>query len=347
MIIVADDLVRHWSADESRAQLEKLKDAGTIDFVWHLGDIGYIDDELAHNPTGVCTGSGWFSTMNCYEKTYNGYMNWIQNVTAQVPYMVTVGNHESECHDAACVMDTSFGEPLRNFSAYNHRWRMPSSSSGGVLSMWYSFNYGPAHFVSINTETDFKGAAEEDIGDSGLKKLPAGHFAPKGAYIQWLEQDLQRASQERHLRPWIIVGGHRPLDDITDSPGGQEISALLQKYGVSMYLAGHLHSYARLPSMCGVIASDGESDQRCIQEIVVGGAGCDEMADTASPETPLRGWREAPVFTTKRTSTGVLNISPSALHFRLLDSADGSLLDEVYVKKSAAGGSQPTTALLV
>jgi len=29
-----------------------------------------------------------------------------------------------------------------NFSAYNHRFRMPADESSGTLNMWYSFNYG-------------------------------------------------------------------------------------------------------------------------------------------------------------------------------------------------------------
>lgn len=28
---------------------------------------------------------------------------------------------------------------------------MPSAESGGVMNMWYSFNYKNVHFVNINT----------------------------------------------------------------------------------------------------------------------------------------------------------------------------------------------------
>jgi len=48
------------------------------------------------------------------------------------------GNHESECHDPACVVNPrKLGLPLSNFTAYNARWKMPSQESGGVASMWY------------------------------------------------------------------------------------------------------------------------------------------------------------------------------------------------------------------
>ena len=83
-----------------------------------------------------------------YEQTYNGYMNWFQNVSATMPYMVTPGNHESECHSPACVINhKEYGLPLSNFSAFNHRWSMPSVESGGHQhsNMWYSFNFGTVH----------------------------------------------------------------------------------------------------------------------------------------------------------------------------------------------------------
>lgn len=50
---------------------------------------------------------------------------------------------------------------LSNFTAYNARFRMPSPESNGTLNMWHSFNYGPVHFISIDTETGFEGAPEE------------------------------------------------------------------------------------------------------------------------------------------------------------------------------------------
>jgi hypothetical protein len=71
-----------------------------------------------------------------YEDVYNGYMNWMQNITALKPYMVLPGNHEAECKSELCLnMTAQYGLPLSNFSAYNARFRMPAEESGeiGVL----------------------------------------------------------------------------------------------------------------------------------------------------------------------------------------------------------------------
>ena len=93
-----------------------------------MGDIGYVDDSYAHHLLG-------FS----YESAYNGYMNWLQNVTARMPYMVSPGNHESECHSPACAVELGkYGHHLNNFTAFNARWKMPSQESNGRANsnMW-------------------------------------------------------------------------------------------------------------------------------------------------------------------------------------------------------------------
>merc|ERR1711871_1652267 len=78
MVVSVAGLAKDWSATFTREVLEDLKNNGSIDFVWHLGDIGYADDSFAHSPIGFT-----------YEKDYNGYMNWMQNITSKLPYMVS------------------------------------------------------------------------------------------------------------------------------------------------------------------------------------------------------------------------------------------------------------------
>lgn len=117
------------------------------------------------------------------------------------------------------------------------------------------------HFVSINTETDFDGAAENEKGDSGI--FPAGHFAADGAYLSWLEADLKKASQDPSIH-WMFAGGHRPFTDFNST----QVDALFVKYNVSLYFAGHSHSYSRY---------DASQHSGVTTHITVGGAGCDEM----------------------------------------------------------------------
>eukprot|EP01062_Namystynia_karyoxenos_P037882 TRINITY_DN27551_c0_g1_i1.p1 TRINITY_DN27551_c0_g1~~TRINITY_DN27551_c0_g1_i1.p1 ORF type:complete len:468 (+),score=153.79 TRINITY_DN27551_c0_g1_i1:85-1404(+) len=306
MSIVAHGLERNWSAEPSRRTMEILKDSGAIDWVWHVGDIAYADDAFSHKGCIV---------RNCYEDVYNGFMNWMQNVSAVMPYMVTVGNHESECHGALCMADPYVKKALGNFSAYNHRFHMPSATSGGRASMWYSFDYGPVHFVGINTETDFPGAGEENKGDGGATKC--GHFGADGEYMAWLEQDLQRASASGR---WVVAGGHRPWKRCKSLGGACE---LMQKYNVSMYFAGHGHSYAR--GQAGALAT-----------VMVGGAGCDEKDNIQLDETSELEWAHARAsggFMTNVTATGVLTASPTQLKWRLIEGATQKVIDTITISR--------------
>ncbi|CAN0133740.1 unnamed protein product, partial [Laminaria digitata] len=70
-------------------------------------------------------------------------------------------------------------------------------------------------------------------------------------------QDLARAQQERDVRPWVIVAGHRPVyaresagRDGRISFGSSErvrlaFEPLLDKYEVDVYLSGHVHTFER------------------------------------------------------------------------------------------------------
>jgi hypothetical protein len=362
MIITVAGLKKHWSAVPTRRRLAQLQTDKEIDFVWHLGDIGYIDDSFAHDPLHFV-----------YESAYNGYMNWLQPLSSAMPYMVAPGNHESECHIAQCQIHfEKYGDKLNNFTAFNARWHMPHTTSGGALNMWYSFNYGLMHFVSINSETDFPSAEERSHGDAS--DFPAGSFGAKGEYMRWLEEDLRKANASRGVRPWIIAGGHRPC--CGDVPG---VAQLFEKYGVVMYFAGHTHSYWRskptfsdmreqpdLPAIPRATHfSPAGTGRSATTYVTAGGAGCDEMtwvnktsdqrrsAELGVPQMDalqdfdasglcLRRRPGAPVASgsgnpkevvrSGRLASGVLTVyNRTALRWRLLASTDGSILDEVYV----------------
>ena len=151
---------------------------------------------------------------------------------------------------------------------------MPGSESGGVGNFWYSFDYGLAHFVAIDGETDFPYSPEYPfVADvDGAKRLPkenetyitdSGPFGYiKGNYTenesyeqwQWLKKDLEAV--DRKKTPWIIAMSHRPMYSSEVSSYEEDLrnafEGLLLEYNVDMYLAGHIHWYERLyPLMKG------------------------------------------------------------------------------------------------
>lgn len=111
---------------------------------------------------------------------------------------------------------------------------MPYKESYFPDAMQYSIDYKSLHLVSFATEVFFEGS-EAQIETS----------------LNWLDQDLKRATQNREKRPWIIVMGHRPLYcSITSNEdcawkaerlrfGGNHtrgLETLLTKYQVDLYL---------------------------------------------------------------------------------------------------------------
>jgi hypothetical protein len=126
------------------------------------------------------------------------------------------------------------GRHLSNFTAFNTRFNMPSAQSGGSregTNMWYSFNMGPAHIVSMNTETDFSGAEEETTGDAGIPYLKAGGFGVGTEYLDWLDADLAAATADPATK-WIVVGGHRPF---ASAHIEETFKPIFDKYRVHMY----------------------------------------------------------------------------------------------------------------
>ena len=159
----------------------------------------------------------------------------------------------------------------RNFTAFSHRFRMPGKESSGKGNFWYapqlsrftvrvtdhvspfrySFDYGLAHFVSFNTETDFYDSGEAMLPADPTKSSP-GSSGPFGyingsskvnanyEQIQWMQNDL--ASVNRTKTPWIFAFGHRPMYSGSGSAMQQAqanaFEDLFLQYGVDLHLAG-------------------------------------------------------------------------------------------------------------
>jgi acid phosphatase type 7 len=305
-------------AVETRTALESIKKE--VEFVWHVGDLSYADDAFLHYPLHFK-----------YEEIYDNWMNWIENISDSMAYMVAPGNHESECHSPECLLHSSRRKALQNFSAYEARWSMPSQHSGGNTNMWYSFNLGLAHYITIDTETDFPGAAEEHHGDSGV--LPAGGFGRPGEFLQWLEQDLKEANANRKVRPWIFVGGHRPIYTNSGTVGvlQKTFEDLMLKYNVDIYFTGHKHHATRSWPIGhnGTVTGHSYMNPEGLVHLVAGGAGCDEYHKPKNHSLPPQLATEVDYL-----ATGVLTIyNSTTLHFDLIQSSDLKVVDSFTMVK--------------
>ena len=146
---------------------------------------------------------------------------------------------------------------------------MPGAETGGRSNFWYSYDFGLAHFIALDGETDFVNSPEypffRDV--TGNETLPAENetyvtdAGPFGridnddwknnkAYeqYQWLEKDL--ASVDRAKTPWIIAMSHRPMCSSEVSSYQKAVrnawEELMLEAGVDVYYAGHIHWYERI-----------------------------------------------------------------------------------------------------
>lgn len=264
-----------WYSEDTMSYIKKEVNTGEIDLIVHAGDVGYADDAFLHKGCMI---------KSCYESTWDKYMDLVEEWTSKIPYMTAPGNHEADCHDADCLHSPIKQQKLSNFSAYNTRFRMPSTESGSnALNMHYSFNYKNIHFIAIDSETGYPNAP-----------LEHKYFFPCGGFqeqLKWLENDLIIANANRAKQPWIFAYGHRPIyqGNNTDVNLQIAIEDLLYKYNVDIYFTGHVHSYERTwPTYKGeVLSTDPKTayiNPLSTIYLILGGAGNDEMSDANIPE---------------------------------------------------------------
>eukprot|EP00162_Nutomonas_longa_P010408 comp19905_c0_seq1/m.38702 comp19905_c0_seq1/g.38702 ORF comp19905_c0_seq1/g.38702 comp19905_c0_seq1/m.38702 type:complete len:532 (-) comp19905_c0_seq1:52-1647(-) len=185
-------------SDNTVYQMTMHRMQGDTDVILHIGDISYAD-------------------MNEYLD--DDFMRKVEPFAAYIPYMTIPGNHEA----------------FFEFSAYKNRWPMPLANPN---DLYYSFNYGPVHFVMMNTEMN--------------NDMP-GMFPPGSPQYNWLLADLETAAANRATQPWIVVLSHRPFycmritRDCTDIAARFRswVEPLFLKYKVDLAVGAHRHIYER------------------------------------------------------------------------------------------------------
>jgi hypothetical protein len=199
--------------------------------------------------------------------------------------MVSPGNHEANCLNKASDLCMPGQE---NFTGYINHWRMPSdvatqaSNNPGIGNMWYSYDHGMVHFVSIDTETDIPNAPDSDY--------PAGPFAPSGQQTAWLAADL--AAVNRTVTPWVVVFGHRPFYSSGSicQPCQDAFESIFDEYSVDLVMNGHFHVFERNAPIGkgGVIDPNGLDDPSAPWYIVNGLGGHYAGLDSFSKIEPYQ-----------------------------------------------------------
>jgi hypothetical protein len=104
---------------------------------------------------------------------------------------------------------------------------------GSGDNMFYSWNAGPIHFLSCDSET----------------MIDTANFSPK--QLEWMVKDLKRVN--RKLTPWVAANFHRPMYcQDNDSTCGRQSTVLKTEAEriffdneVNAVISGHVHAYER------------------------------------------------------------------------------------------------------
>ncbi|XP_076463658.1 acid phosphatase type 7-like isoform X2 [Babylonia areolata] len=291
---------------QSLPRLQLEAEQGMYDAVLHIGDFAY-DMNVDNGRVG------------------DEFLRQIEPIAANLPYMTCPGNHEMKY----------------NFSNYKHRFVMPGDELGE--KMFYSFNMGPAHIISLSTEYYFF--------------IYYGIVQPIEQY-RWLEKDLIEANkpENRAKRPWIITMGHRPMycsnkngDDCTRHESiirtgipfihWLGLEPLYQKYGVDLALWAHEHSYERLWPVFDRKVYNGSVKEPYTNpgapvHIITGSAGCQEIHDNFTKNTAeWSAFRSDDYGYTRMT----IHNSTHLYMEQVSDNKDGKILDSLWIKKAKHG----------
>eukprot|EP00940_MAST-03C_sp_MAST-3C-sp2_P000549 g549.t1 len=223
------------------------------------------------------------------EFVWDSFFNGVESYASKIPYMTCPGN-EDHAYD---------------FVGYLKRFRMPGSTDTNC-SWFYSFDYSHVHVVSISTEYISR--------------------EPGSDQYAFLESDLRAVN--RSVTPFVVMIGHRPLycssNDYYDcnmwGPRAREsLEPLLSRYGVDLYICGHVHSYERtFPVLNGTRVANGTI------HVMVGGAGAG-LSHAWSHERPA--WSASRVID---YAVGVVDIPDArTLTWKLMSTTrdDGEALD--------------------
>ncbi|PVD25438.1 hypothetical protein C0Q70_13094 [Pomacea canaliculata] len=153
---------------------------------------------------------------------------------------------------------------------------------GDGTGMYFSWDIGPAHIISFNTEVYYNQYATTE----NIKRQ-----------YDWLEADLQKANlpANRAARPWVISMGHKPMYCSNEDNGElcfnpqnpirngsaafwPNLEDLFYKYGVDLQFYAHEHSYERLWPLYKSKVCNGSSDKPYVNppapvHIIIGSAG--------------------------------------------------------------------------
>jgi len=215
------------------------------------------------------TGDFAYNLETLFGTTGDHFFKNIQQLAVSVPYMVSHGNHEDDDKNLAHYIERFRGQPANSVPAL---FKTINEENGvGPNTMYFSWDYGLVHYVSISTELWFGVSSPETN-------------VTKDSQLAWLRQDLAAANRKRNQVPWIVVNGHRSVycscDGDCDGAAEtvrKDLEPMLMEFGVDFFINGHEHNYERSYPMYQNKSSRSNYNPTAPIYVVTGAAGSSEM----------------------------------------------------------------------
>ncbi len=215
-----------------------------------------------------------------YEEWKNFYFSVVKGFVESTPIVSTLGDHETNGDN---------GDLFRYFLRNNET----------VDKQWFSFDYGDAHFISL----DFRHPDDQEM-------------------IDWFIKDITSANKKWNFvymhRPTYNFGGHRSDWGIDTWPD------LYRKYKVDIVFAGHSHLYERFYP----VRPDNEKNGFAVTYITTGGAGAG-LYESVKNKSLLAVTESVNHFVDVKIDGNTLKLKAIRM--------DGSLLDELEIIKNKKG----------
>lgn len=213
--IVANDMGRNGYYDQKPIAEQMGETAGEIgiEFVAAAGDI--------HHFEGVASVDDPLWNTN-YEYIYS-------HPELMLDWYPVLGNHEYRGNTQA-VLD---------YSGVSRRWCMPARYYDKSFEVGDSSSLKVVFIDTAPLIDKYHKESEESYRDVAAQDMEA--------QLHWIDSVLN-ASHET----WKIVIGHHPVyaqtpkDEIERENLQQRLDPLLRKYGVDMYIAGHIHNFQHI-----------------------------------------------------------------------------------------------------
>lgn len=204
-------------------------DNGETDLWLWLGDNVYDDGTEQEYLTKV------------FDTTY-GY----QKLMKHLPFEPAPGNHD---YTSVAPVGNNI-DPLQHTGPYYDFVEVyRSGEAGGVPTnheLFYSYDYGNVHFVSLNSEVG--NVINQQYDWTGTYLFGNFNGSPM---TTWLHADLQA-----NTKPWVVIYFHQPpyTDGSHDSGAFWEVymkamrenfAEIWEQYGVDLVICGHSHAYER------------------------------------------------------------------------------------------------------